>query len=204
MAFEAGEAQGPWRRTALQVLGPGGRVDAEIRIEKSELACLDFNDLLIGDTTCWSVPTRRLRKTAGRANRLLLGRRVSGHRSAASGAGQGAVRRRPRAASCFSWAITSSRSIVSAAPIRRFPPAARGESRGRPAAAVAEFPQPAGGAGVRQRPVREEMGPEYEPLRRIAPQVGPAPAVEFLLGHASPRRTPRRAVGVRPRDAANA
>ena len=59
----------------------------------------------------------------------------------------------------------------------------RGDSRGRPAAAVVELPQPAGRAGVRQHALRrgvEGAGEEYEPLRAFRAQVGPRPAVEFL------------------------
>ena len=74
-----------------------------------------------------------------------------------------------------------------------------GDSRGGPAAAVAELPQPAGGAGVRQRAVLRRVGARLRAAASASPAGRPAPAVEFLW--ASTRRptdrTERQAVGRR-------
>ena len=108
---------------------------------------------------------------------------------------------RSRAASCFSWAISSSRSIASAAPIRtssascarRFPTAAACRSRRISAAsrAIIDFVNAL---------FSEEFGEGYEPLRRIARKPAPRPRSNFSgrwkkTPKCSPLRMPERGRG---------
>ena len=128
--------------------------------KKRELGVLDFNDLLIRARNLLVGPEhRRPAQAAGRADPPAAGRRVPGHRSAAGRAGQGAVRQRAPARQ----AVLRGRLQAVDLPLprrrsARVPAAARRDARGGPAAAVAELPQPAGGAGLRQRAVLRRAG----------------------------------------------
>ena len=170
-------------RSALQVLALAADVAEQYDRKKQELGVLDFDDLLIRARELLARPGARRRCASGWPRRSACCWSTSSRTPirCKSSWSRPCATTSICAASCSSWATTSSRSIVSAAPSRTCSGSCASEmpAAGRLPLSLNFRSQPAVLDFVNAL-FCEELGPDYEPLRPHRPQVGPTPAVEFL------------------------